>query len=203
MAWTLVFETEPHWWEVSALTTALPLLPKVLPCTNQHYYCLTVQWFTWCVHSKPITWLFSRFVSENLSSTFKISLWPVNNRRHVEIFLSLVLLQLQFFSHLCFISTFLLQFQINWESFKLLLFRQKLSFNNVYLSWNGAIPCQPSLINMCVVCLVNTSYMVTGLMETDLNKQLKRQHLTDEHVQFLVYEILRGLKVCVETRWSF
>ena len=125
------------------------------------------------------------------------------SKTSVEIFLSLVLLQLEFFSHLCFISTFLLQFQINYESFKLLLFRYKLSFNNVYLSWNVAIPCQPSLINMCVVCLVNISYMVTGLMGTNLKTQLKYQDLTDAHVQFLVYQILRGLKVCVETRWSF
>lgn len=125
------------------------------------------------------------------------------SKTSVEIFLSLVLLQLEFFSHQCFISTFLLQFQINCESFKLLLFRYKLSFNNVYLSWNGAIPCQPSSINMCVVCLVNISYMVTGLMGTNLKTQLKYQDLTDVHVQFLVYQILRGLKVCVETRWSF
>ena len=38
--------------------------------------------------------------------------------------------------------------------------------------------------------------MVTALMGADLNSILKCQKLTDEHVQFLVYQILRGLKVC-------
>ena len=37
--------------------------------------------------------------------------------------------------------------------------------------------------------------MVTALMGADLNSILKFQKLTDEHVQFLVYQILRGLKV--------
>ena len=32
-------------------------------------------------------------------------------------------------------------------------------------------------------------------MGADLNSILKCQRLTDEHVQFLVYQILRGLKV--------
>ena len=42
---------------------------------------------------------------------------------------------------------------------------------------------------------MNNSYMVTSLMGADLNSILKCQKLTDEHVQFLVYQILRGLKV--------
>ncbi|XP_038049377.1 mitogen-activated protein kinase 14-like [Patiria miniata] len=37
-------------------------------------------------------------------------------------------------------------------------------------------------------------YMVTHLMGADLNGITKSQRLTDEHVQFLVYQILRGLK---------
>lgn len=37
-------------------------------------------------------------------------------------------------------------------------------------------------------------YLVTQLMGADLNSILKCQKLTDEHVQFLVYQILRGLK---------
>ena len=32
-------------------------------------------------------------------------------------------------------------------------------------------------------------------MGSDLNNIIKQQSLTDEHVQFLVYQILRGLKV--------
>lgn len=37
-------------------------------------------------------------------------------------------------------------------------------------------------------------YMVTHLMEADLGNIIKVQKLTDSHVQFLVYQILRGLK---------
>ena len=38
------------------------------------------------------------------------------------------------------------------------------------------------------------SYLVTHLMGSDLNNIIRQQALTDEHVQFLVYQILRGLK---------
>ncbi|XP_048257406.1 mitogen-activated protein kinase 14-like [Haliotis cracherodii] len=37
-------------------------------------------------------------------------------------------------------------------------------------------------------------YLVTPLMGADLNNILKTQKLSDDHVQFLVYQILRGLK---------
>lgn len=37
-------------------------------------------------------------------------------------------------------------------------------------------------------------YLVTHLMGSDLNNIIKTQRLSDEHVQFLVYQILRGLK---------
>nr|KAF6496292.1 mitogen-activated protein kinase 11 [Rousettus aegyptiacus] len=37
-------------------------------------------------------------------------------------------------------------------------------------------------------------YLVTTLMGADLNNIVKCQALTDEHVQFLVYQLLRGLK---------
>lgn len=37
-------------------------------------------------------------------------------------------------------------------------------------------------------------YLVTHLMGADLNNIIKTQRLTDDHVQFLVYQILRGLK---------
>ena len=39
------------------------------------------------------------------------------------------------------------------------------------------------------------SYMVTHLMGADLNNIVKTQRLSDDHVQFLAYQILRGLKV--------
>jgi len=48
-----------------------------------------------------------------------------------------------------------------------------------------------------IYCLCLLRYMVTELMGADLNSILKFQKLTDEHVQFLVYQILRGLKVSV------
>ncbi|KAL7639603.1 UNVERIFIED_CONTAM: hypothetical protein RMT77_010104 [Armadillidium vulgare] len=37
-------------------------------------------------------------------------------------------------------------------------------------------------------------YLVTPLMGADLNNIVKTQKLTDDHVQFLVYQVLRGLK---------
>lgn len=37
-------------------------------------------------------------------------------------------------------------------------------------------------------------YLVMHLMGSDLNNILKQQALTDEHVQFLIYQIIRGLK---------
>uniref|UniRef100_A0A3P8ZXY8 mitogen-activated protein kinase n=1 Tax=Esox lucius TaxID=8010 RepID=A0A3P8ZXY8_ESOLU len=41
----------------------------------------------------------------------------------------------------------------------------------------------------------NDVYLVTHLMGADLNNIVKCQKLTDDHVQFLIYQILRGLKV--------
>ncbi|CAL8259237.1 unnamed protein product [Gadus morhua 'NCC'] len=40
----------------------------------------------------------------------------------------------------------------------------------------------------------NEVYFVTHLMGADLNNIVKCQKLTDDHVQFLIYQILRGLK---------
>jgi len=39
-------------------------------------------------------------------------------------------------------------------------------------------------------------YLVTELMGSDLHKTIRLQPLTDDHVQFFIYQILRGLKVC-------
>jgi serine/threonine protein kinase len=36
--------------------------------------------------------------------------------------------------------------------------------------------------------------MVTSLMGADLNNIIKTQKLSDDHVQFLVYQIIRGMK---------
>ncbi len=37
-------------------------------------------------------------------------------------------------------------------------------------------------------------YLVNQLMSSDLNKIIKSQRLSDDHVRFLVYQMLRGLK---------
>lgn len=52
-------------------------------------------------------------------------------------------------------------------------------------------------------------YLVSPLMGADLNNIVRTQKLSDDHVQFLVYQILRGLKyihsagiihrVCIKT----
>ena len=38
-------------------------------------------------------------------------------------------------------------------------------------------------------------YLVTELMGSDLHKIVRTQALTDEHVKFFIYQIMRGLKV--------
>jgi len=38
------------------------------------------------------------------------------------------------------------------------------------------------------------SYIVQTLMETDLYKLLKAQHLGNDHICYFLYQILRGLK---------
>ena len=37
--------------------------------------------------------------------------------------------------------------------------------------------------------------MVTALMGADMNNIIKTQRLSDDHVQFLVYQVLRAMKV--------
>ena len=37
-------------------------------------------------------------------------------------------------------------------------------------------------------------YLVTPLMDLDLNNIIKIQKLTDDQVKFIVYQIMRGLK---------
>ena len=39
-----------------------------------------------------------------------------------------------------------------------------------------------------------SSYIVQDLMETDLYKLLKTQHLSNDHICYFLYQILRGLK---------
>lgn len=43
-------------------------------------------------------------------------------------------------------------------------------------------------------------YLVTNLMGADLNNIVKCQKLTDDHIQFLIYQLLRGLKVLSGSR---
>lgn len=68
------------------------------------------------------------------------------------------------------------------------------------------LSCSPnphsSLVFSVMICedavswwLCFNRYLVTHLMGADLNNIVKCQKLTDDHVQFLIYQILRGLKV--------
>jgi serine/threonine protein kinase len=41
---------------------------------------------------------------------------------------------------------------------------------------------------------LHSRYLVTHLMGADLNNIIKTQKLSDDHVQFLVYQIIRGMK---------
>lgn len=54
-------------------------------------------------------------------------------------------------------------------------------------------PC--SSLSKCLRTLFFFRYFVTHLMGADLNNIIKCQKLTDDHVQFITYQILRGLKV--------
>lgn len=58
------------------------------------------------------------------------------------------------------------------------------------------------LLSLTSTCCFPPSYLVTNLMGADLNNIVKFQRLSDEHVQFLIYQLLRGLKVitCALTR---
>jgi len=38
-------------------------------------------------------------------------------------------------------------------------------------------------------------YLVTALMGADMNNIIKTQRLSDDHVQFLIYQVLRAMKV--------
>ena len=49
-------------------------------------------------------------------------------------------------------------------------------------------------LKLTAFVLCQDVYMVTHLMGADLNNIVKTQKLSDDHVQFLVYQILRGLK---------
>ena len=46
----------------------------------------------------------------------------------------------------------------------------------------------------CSVFVICGSYIVQCLMETDLYKLLKTQKLSNDHVCYFLYQILRGLK---------
>ncbi|OWK13174.1 MAPK14, partial [Cervus elaphus hippelaphus] len=51
------------------------------------------------------------------------------------------------------------------------------------------------VLDDCVNSPLIFRYLVTHLMGADLNNIVKCQKLTDDHVQFLIYQILRGLKI--------
>ncbi|NXT25638.1 MK11 kinase, partial [Syrrhaptes paradoxus] len=47
---------------------------------------------------------------------------------------------------------------------------------------------------LCFLLFYFHRYLVTNLMGADLNNIVKCQKLTDDHIQFLIYQLLRGLK---------
>jgi len=55
----------------------------------------------------------------------------------------------------------------------------------------GLLDCFTPVCKLDEFCDV---YMVTHLMGADLNNIIKTQKLSDDHVQFLVYQIIRGMK---------
>lgn len=52
-------------------------------------------------------------------------------------------------------------------------------------------PCSPE--RLCPI--VRRSYLVMPFMGTDLGKLMKHEKLSEDRVQFLVYQTLKGLKV--------
>jgi hypothetical protein len=63
-------------------------------------------------------------------------------------------------------------------------------FSSLFTSTHTSVPDE---VNFLFVYLYR--YLVSPLMGADLNNIIKTQTLSDDHVQFLVYQILRGLKV--------
>ncbi|KAL5013244.1 hypothetical protein ScPMuIL_007514 [Solemya velum] len=55
----------------------------------------------------------------------------------------------------------------------------------------GLLDCFTPMLNLATF---DDLYLVTSLMGADLNNIVKTQKLSDDHVQFLIYQILRGLK---------
>ena len=51
--------------------------------------------------------------------------------------------------------------------------------------------CNSDTILLCSLL----RYLVTHLMGADMNNIIKTQRLSDDHVQFLVYQVLRAMKV--------
>ena len=54
-------------------------------------------------------------------------------------------------------------------------------------------------IHALILILSSLRYLVTSYMQSDLDKAIKLQPITDDQVQLLVYQILRGLKVTIAT----
>ena len=49
-------------------------------------------------------------------------------------------------------------------------------------------------IGLGLLCALLFSYIVQCLMETDMYKLLKTQKLSNDHICYFLYQILRGLK---------
>lgn len=81
----------------------------------------------------------------------------------------------------------LLSFQLSlWYLLGGLFLKTFVSYGDKSFLRGSGLLCNSPLISR---------YLVTHLMGADLNNIVKCQKLTDDHVQFLIYQILRGLKV--------
>ncbi|KAM4817401.1 mitogen-activated protein kinase 14 isoform X2 [Urocitellus parryii] len=70
-------------------------------------------------------------------------------------------------------------------------FSSQIACPNFQRTEKNLVHSQDSLATLTLNLLM---YLVTHLMGADLNNIVKCQKLTDDHVQFLIYQILRGLK---------
>lgn len=87
----------------------------------------------------------------------------------------------------------------NWKIFLLNWWERFLEWKNSKSFWI-VIVHESVLIYyfLSIKCMINHvtfhSYIVQDLMETDLYKLLKTQHLSNDHICYFLYQVLRGLK---------
>ena len=66
--------------------------------------------------------------------------------------------------------------------------------SNVYIHLMGCVGVKLLSRSSRFLNPLSPSYIVQDLMETDLYKLLKTQRLSNDHICYFLYQILRGLK---------